>query len=40
MNVQKKHQTVLTINNISINSDIDDSEFQEKNLKRWKKYIK
>ena len=39
-NVQKKHQTVLSISNISINSDIDDSEFQEKNLKRWKKYIK
>lgn len=33
-NVQKKHNTRLTFNDVTLNNGLGDSEFQEKNLKR------
>ena len=37
-NVQDKHRTILEINNLEIDSDIEDNIFQEKNLKRFEKF--
>ena len=38
-NVQDKHRTILEINNLEIDSDIEDNIFQEKNLKRFEKFV-
>ena len=38
-NIQDKHRTILEINNLEIDSDIKDDIFQEKNLKRFEKFI-
>ena len=37
-NVQDQHRTILEINNLEIDSDIEDNIFQEKNLKRFEKF--
>ena len=37
-NVQKNHRTVLEIDNLEIDGDINDDIFQEKNLKRFEKF--
>jgi len=39
-NVQDKHRTILEINNLEIDGQIGDEIFQEKNLKRFEKFIK
>ena len=38
-NVQKQHQTILKIKNLGIDMGIEDNVFQEKNLKRFEKFI-
>jgi len=38
-NVQDKHRTILEINNLEIDSGIKDDVFQEKNLKRFEKFV-
>ncbi len=40
MNVQDQHQTILTIKTLELDADIKDDTFQEKNLKRFEKFIK
>jgi len=37
-NVQDQHQTILEINNLEIDSNIQDDVFQEKNLQRFEKF--
>ena len=37
-NIQNKHRTILEINNLEIDRDIQDDIFQEKNLKRFEKF--
>ena len=39
-NVQDNHRTILKINNLEVDSNISDDTFQEKNLKRFEKFIK
>ena len=39
-NVQTQHSTILQINNLEVDSDIDDDIFNEINLKRSEKFIK
>tara|TARA_B100000029_G_scaffold265086_1_gene261286 strand:- start:130 stop:885 length:756 start_codon:yes stop_codon:yes gene_type:complete len=39
-NVQTQHSTILQINNLEVDSDIDDDIFNELNLKRSEKFIK
>jgi hypothetical protein len=39
-NLKDKHRTVLEINNLEIDGQIGDEIFQEKNLKRFEKFIK
>ena len=39
-NVQDQHRTILEINNLEIDGDISDDIFQEKNLKRFEKFVK
>ncbi len=39
-NLQENHRTVLEINNLEIDNSIDDDVFQEKNLKRFEKFVK
>ena len=39
-NVQKQHSTILQINNLEVDSNIDDNIFNEINLKRSEKFIK
>ena len=38
-NIQNKHRTILEINNLEIDRDIQDDIFQEKNLKRFEKFL-
>ena len=38
-NLQDNHQTILEINNLEIDTNIDDDVFQEKNLKRYDKFV-
>lgn len=38
-NLQNNHQTILEINNLEIDTNIDDDVFQEKNLKRYDKFV-
>tara|TARA_B100001750_G_scaffold241718_1_gene253785 strand:+ start:597 stop:1343 length:747 start_codon:yes stop_codon:yes gene_type:complete len=38
-NVQKQHQTILKIKNLGIDMGIEDNIFQEKNLKRFEKFL-
>ena len=40
INVQEQHQTILTIKTLELDTDIADDTFQEKNLKRFEKFIK
>ena len=40
INVQDQHQTILTIKTLELDTDIADDTFQEKNLKRFEKFIK
>ena len=40
INVQEQHQTILTIKTLELDADIADDTFQEKNLKRFEKFIK
>ena len=40
INVQDQHQTILTIKTLELDADIADDTFQEKNLKRFEKFIK
>jgi len=39
-NISDQHRTILKINNLEIDSDIGDHIFQEKNLKRFEKFVK
>ena len=39
-NIQEQHSTILQINNLEVDSDIDDDIFNEINLKRSEKFIK
>ena len=39
-NVQDQHQTILEINTLEVDGDISDDIFQEKNLKRFEKFVK
>ena len=39
-NVQDQHQTIVEINTLEVDGDISDDIFQEKNLKRFEKFIK
>ena len=39
-NVQDQHQTILKINILAVDDDISDDIFQEKNLKRFDKFVK
>ena len=39
-NVQDNHRTILEINNLEVDSNISDDTFQEKNLKRFEKFVK
>ena len=38
INVQDQHRTILEINNLEVDNDINDDTFQEKNLKRFEKF--
>ena len=38
-NTQKNHKTILIIDNLETDSGINDDVFQEKNLKRFQKFI-
>ena len=38
-NVQKNHRTILTINTLEVDGDINDDTFKEINLKRSDKFI-
>ena len=40
INVQDQHQTILNINTLELDTDIKDDIFQEKNLKRFEKFVK
>lgn len=40
INVQNQHQTILKINTLEVDNDISDDIFQEKNLKRFEKFVK
>ena len=39
INIQDQHQTILTIKTLELDTDIADDTFQEKNLKRFEKFI-
>ena len=39
-NVQDQHQTIVEINTLEVDGDISDDIFQEKNLKRFEKFVK
>ena len=39
INIQDQHQTILTIKTLELDTDIADDMFQEKNLKRFEKFI-
>ena len=39
-NVQDKHQTILFFNTLGVDEEISNDTFQEKNLKRFKKFVK